>query len=57
MVQIHVLNGYHGVHLLDGILIEAAGFAILSATQQICLSVSLILCTFCTTDTYNITNK
>jgi hypothetical protein len=40
------------VNLLDGMSIETAGFAILSATQQICLSVNLILYTFCTTDTY-----
>jgi hypothetical protein len=43
---------YHRVHLLDGVLIEIAGFAILSATQQICLSVNLILCTFPATDKY-----
>jgi hypothetical protein len=43
---------YHRLHLLDGILIETAGFAILSATRQICPSANFILHTILTTDTY-----
>jgi len=43
---------YHGLHLLNGISIETTGFAILSAIQQICLSVNLILYNFRMTDTY-----